>query len=417
MLPPENVHRPYRHKQGKGGIESPGQRDYGTRGMGSLHPLRKAPRLDLQDPRAHRRLLCRTARNKRMAVDFAGQLRFPCGQGERDGRIRGIVCGKGIHPAAVVRKMGEIHHRRHQLRSPERRVFRKDRPVCRDHGVTGEHNVRRRFPAARVGIHIRGHESARRALHEHPAIRVLPDGFIGRGEIAQHRRPRRRKARSRCIRHPQILADLAAEDKIRHIFARKQEPSPKRHGLAAQGDRSVFARCRRELAQLVKFRVIRDVRLRHHAEDPSVQADRRAVVRFSVPDHRDPDERDHRHPHRPGKDLCKRLLRVPDELVCEKQVAAGVSGDGKLRERDDLRAGRRRLFHQPHDLCAVVCRIRDRSLRDRGGKGDKSILHWLDSFFILRMLCIHRFLRRKARIYWLSGAETTGKQRHPKLSA
>ena len=191
--------------------------------------------------------------------------------------------------------------------------------------------------------------------------------------MAARAEPRRRRAGN-----PQILAELHAEGVVLHPGAAEQKLRSKRHALAAERERirPSLQRFRGgKLPQLIEFAVIRQMRLRHHAEQPSCVDDCRAVIEFSAEAKRKPDRRDRIEVLRRLHDPRQRRLDRAEQAVGEKQIAARVARQAKLRQRQQIHARRVRLTHPRQNLLCIILHIRDHDV-DRPGSGlDKTVFH------------------------------------------
>ena len=117
------------------------------------------------------------------------------------------------------------------------------------------------------------------------------------------------------------------------------------------------------------------MRLRHHAEQPSCVDDCRAVIEFSAEAKRKPDRRDRVEILRRLHDPRQPRLDRAEQAVGEKQIAARVARQAKLRQRQQIHARRVRLTHPRQNLLRIILHIRDHDV-DRPGSGlDKTVFH------------------------------------------
>ena len=152
----------------------------------------------------------------------------------------------------------------------------------RDLAVPGE--IGGRFSLPRRGIEI-----GRDAAHRLRAAKIAP-----RLRLADRRYWRRRDWRARGARHgavgrgrgrrPDVLANLDMKDEIlRHRIARKRRSVPK--GTSRPAKVTLRPTCetpRREMALLVKLAIIRQIGLRHDAEQRSAMHDEGAVEQPAI---------------------------------------------------------------------------------------------------------------------------------------
>ena len=126
---------------------------------------------------------------------------------------------------------------------------------------------------------------------QQPPVVGLADGDVAGREVGQHRGAGQRGERARRQRDPQVLADLDVQHEARAGRAPRTAgrcrtapcwPSRRDRG----GER---LRGRRELALLVELAVVRQVALRHDAEDPAAVHEHGAVEQAVVGAQRQPD--------------------------------------------------------------------------------------------------------------------------------
>ena len=103
--------------------------------------------------------------------------------------------------------------------------------------------------------------------------------------------------------------------------------------------------------------------------------DCRAVIEFSAEAKRKPDRRDRVEVLRRLHDPRQRRLDRAEQAVGEKQIAARVARQAKLRQRQQIHARRVRLTHPRQNLLRIILHIRDHDV-DRPGSGlDKTVFH------------------------------------------
>ena len=103
--------------------------------------------------------------------------------------------------------------------------------------------------------------------------------------------------------------------------------------------------------------------------------DCRAVIEFSAEAKRKPDRRDRVEILRRLHDPRQRRLDRAEQAVGEKQIAARVARQAKLRQRQQIHARRVRLTHPRQNLLRIILHIRDHDV-DRPGSGlDKTVFH------------------------------------------
>ena len=191
-----------------------------------------------------------------------------------------------------------------------------------------------------------------------------------------------RQRGGRRIRDPQILADLYAEGEQRLLIALKNgigdERNPARLAIRSL-DQHVFHTAERiggdKMALLVEFRVVRNVGFRDERQNVACVHDSRNVIQLALDAQRQTDYDDSRKLCGLAADGTERLHRTLEQRFLQKQVAAGVTGQAQLGERDELRALRCGLLCLPDDFGGVIFAVRNVQVGRRGGDFDKSISH------------------------------------------
>ena len=371
------IERAHAHQQRQRAVQSAGNAEHDRFRVRVLHPLFQALRLDAQNRlRAGAQLLV-IRRDERIGRNAPRQNRLAQRLIEND-RLK---AGNGI---IACRAVPFVHEPLHvdlgdrQRSVCKRLVFCQDRPVFRDQMVPREDHVLRRFRRRRAAVDIAAGQPRRRRADQRPAVLCLADHLVGGGEIQNDGRAARAEPRRRRAGNPQILAELHAEGVVLHPGAAEQKLRSKRHALAAERERirPSLQRFRGgKLPQLIEFAVIRQMRLRHHAEQPSCVDDCRAVIEFSAEAKRKPDRRDRVEVLRRLHDPRQRRLDRAEQAVGEKQIAARVACQAKLRQRQQIHARRVRLTHPRQNLLRIILHIRDHDV-DRPGSGlDKTVFH------------------------------------------
>ena len=179
----------------------------------------------------------------------------------------------------------------------------------------------------------------------------------------------------RRVRHPEILADLHAQDQLGDIPAGEEELRPQGHGLAAEGHRHGLRRGRGKVAFFVELAVVGYMDLGHQAENSAVLTQGRAVVEAAA--------RRHRQAHRRHQVLALGCLqhrlqgrfRAPEQGGLQKEVAAGVGRQPQLRQHQYFDAPVRGLGNQIRGRLGIVGAVGHGDLRRGHGYGDKTISH------------------------------------------
>ena len=145
---------------------------------------------------------------------------------------------------------------------------------------------------AGAGARVHAGRDALRRLRgaQQPPVVGLADRDVAGGEVREHRGAGERGERARRQRHPEVLADLEVQHEAREVARREQQARPERHVLAEQPQRGRDRlRGRREMPLLVELAVVRQVGLRHRAEEAAAVHEHRAVEQPVVGLQRQPD--------------------------------------------------------------------------------------------------------------------------------
>ena len=159
------------------------------------------------------------------------------------------------------------------------------------------------------------------------------------------------------VGNPDVLADLRVHDQAAQIGGLPQQVGAERHGVPADGDgAAVGPVAADEMPRLVEFPVVRQVDLRHHAEQRAAMDGKGAVIQRAKMPQRRPHQQQRHQVGRPRDDrLDRRLHRVQQRRLLQ-QVADGIAGNPEFREhrhrhrlpvailghaQDRLRVGRR----------------------------------------------------------------------------
>ena len=234
--------------------------------------------------------------------------------------------------------------------------------------------VGRRFaePGRRVQV---GGEAARR-LHADEAVPVvgLADRDVRCRQVDQHRRAGERGIARRRDRHPDVLADLAGDLQERQVGRLEDQVGAEGHVGVEQAHRGRHRGVAGlELARLVELAVVRQVGLRHDAEDAAVADHRRAIEEAMVDAQRQADDGDRRDRGGRRGDAAERDLAGVEQGALVEQVVAGVGREAQLGEGDHDGALRRGLLEHPDRLAGVVGRIGDADVRHGDGDAREAV--------------------------------------------
>ena len=248
--------------------------------------------------------------------------------------------------------------------------------VLEDRGLPVPGEVGGRLAGARGGVEI-GREAARRLRLAEQLARVgLADRDVAGRQVGQHGGARQRPLPARRGRHPQILADLGVNDEIRRrSSAANRRSGPNGTSAAAEQDLLVLgAVAGGEMATLVELAVVRQVDLRHDAEQPAAVDRHRAIVEAAVVPERRANE-DQRQQVGRG---CARRVAIAcfdgvEQRVLQQQIVDRVAGHAEFREQ---REGNALVVAAPdgmQDRARVGARIGDRGLRRTSRNADETV--------------------------------------------
>src|SRR5947207_864550 len=370
------VERARADEQRLGRVEPAGDADDQLPGARRLHAGDEALHLDAVHLLAAQVAARRVPRNVREAADAALERQAPPGQRQRElhaaepghlGRVAARAFGKGVLPHAVGEQPVEIDVGERELRGGgEALRFGKQGAVLVDDRVAVPGEIGGGLADARRAVQV-GRQAARRLVGgQLVAIALLADDDVRRGEIADDAGAGERRERGGRRWHPQVLADLYVQDESRHLGEAEQQVGAEGGVLPGQRDRAARAPVAgRELARLVELAVVRQVGLRHDADQPPAAEERRAVVEAAVDRHRQADQRGERQVARAREKLRERVLGGVDQRALVEQIVAGVGGKAKLGEHGEQRLVARGLLHELERRVGVVPGIADAHARRR----------------------------------------------------
>ena len=193
--------------------------------------------------------------------------------------LRRVAEGVLAHP--LLRQPLEIDFRRDQLRLIlEALRLGDDIAVLGDQRVPIPRQVGGRFADARGRICVRRQASRRLAGDERAAVVGLANRDVRRRQVQQQRRARQRRVRRRRNRHPQVLANLGMNREQRLLLVLEDQIVAERDAAICEQVDLVAGRgiSRTELPRLIKFAVVREIGLRHDAENlPAMNYDRAVI--------------------------------------------------------------------------------------------------------------------------------------------
>jgi len=255
---------------------------------------------------------------------------------------------------------------------------------------------------ARAGgrIKIRGDAARRlRAAQQTPCL-GLADRDVGSRQVDQHGGPGHRAKCRRRRRGPDVLANFDMNDEIGRIRRAEQEIGAERHLGVAESDRAnVLRPARRKITLLVEFAVVRQVRLRHDAEQFSAMNDERAVEQSALQRKRRTDDHD-RHPGAARvDDLCDLFGSALEQRLLKEQVVIGVGGNSKLGKQRNRALLVVSSLRQPQRLGAVGCRIGNTDFWDADRHARKTVTVDIVEHHAFRSIAGAPPVTRKALIY------------------
>ena len=384
-------------KQRQGGIKPAGNADHGA-AAGMLHALFQRHDLHLENIGAALlpiRLAVRHERHffQRIIGKIIGGRQCLGAHGAHVPAAKRRTLGKGFVFQAVGAQPAEINiGAEHIVRIDRFCVLTQKFPALANNTVPGKNQICGGFRAARGNIHIRA--ELRGGLHadKAAAIGALCNGFIACGKIENHLCAAQRKRAARGDGCPKILAQLNSEG---YIAKAEQKIRAKGHRarlvcLDPELPRAQSIRLqpggRREPAMLIKFRISRQKGLRHNAKHLTAAKHRRAAVKRAAHRKGQPDQNRRGKLRRLRKQKREPLLHALQQRLLKKQIAAGISAQGKLRKNDDLRALFVRFFCHIQNLRRICFHISDR--KGRNGSGDSQKIKHGASLWKLQALFV-----------------------------
>ena len=249
--------------------------------------------------------------------------------------------------------------------------------VLIDQTVAGEHHVLGGLITACVGIYIAAEQPGRGGGDQQLAVISLADQFVGGGEVGHHRSPRKAKPGGGRHRRPEVLADLHAQNKVRHLPAAEQQIPAEGNFLSQQRDlrRSPVVRAGGKLPFLVKLAIVGQHRFGHQPQNPAALQNGRAVIQLAAQTQGQPHHQQAAFPCGVVPQCAQGLQRSVQQKVGIEQVPAGVARQVQLRQYQQI---------CPQVLGRVKARLRALQVirripqaKGRAGRRrfDKAILH------------------------------------------
>ena len=294
-----------------------------------LQPLLQAQGGDEQDLPAAGIPVLPALGHKGLGRHVAGQLGLGDGEGEGDFQ-QALSLREHLGPAALIGQ--SLHVKLRDQQPAVEPVLRQQRAVFRDHLMGAEHHVGSGLALAGAGVHVAAQQLGGLHGYQLAAVAVLSDEVVAGRQIADDSSPRLGQPDGGRVRRPQVLANLKAQHQVRDLPAGEQDLRCKGDGLlSAQCYRARHLGCRGELALLVKFPVVGDMGLGHHAQNLSLLDNSGAIIQLLVHAHRQAHRRHHLQIPGGLQHRGQRLLSTPQQGFLIEQVAAGIAGEPQLR--------------------------------------------------------------------------------------
>ena len=171
-------------------------------------------------------------------------------------------------------------------------------------------------------------------------------------------------------RHPEVLADLGMDDEARHVLGREQQVGAERRGLARRAAISPPSVPSPEAKWrlLVELAVVRQVDLRHDAEQPAAMDRQRAVVEPVAHGAaaRRPAAAATARPSL-GDHLGDRFLDRVEQRVLQQQVVDRVAGQRQLGKHRQAPPTARRRSRATRRMASALAA--GSAMLHRGGAG------------------------------------------------
>ena len=269
---PQQVQRADGHQQRQGGIQPAGNAQYRLGAADVLQTAAQPLGLHGQNGFAALPTLGVVGGDKGVRVDKAGQGRFAHRQRKRNHGIAGRFGRRPRGGAAAFGKKSVNVKLGEDEVIGEQGGFRQQFAVFGDEIMPGKGHIGGGLSPAGIGIKVARHQPGALPGNKGTAVFRLADGFIAGGAVGDNGGPGDGMADAGGRRHPQILAELHCQFIFRQLPAAEQQAGPERYLLPQQRNGFYLGGGGGEPAFLVEFAVVRQVQLRHDAEElPPVQ--------------------------------------------------------------------------------------------------------------------------------------------------
>ena len=239
----------------------------------------------------------------------------------------------------------------------------------------GKGHIGGAFTVPGVSIHITAQQAGALPSHQLPAVGSFAYRFIAGRKVCNHRCPGQRMATTGGHRGPKVLTDFHPKHKLRHLAAGKQQVGAKQSALPGKGDFKRIFWARHKMAALVKLAVIRQVGFGYKAQQLPLANNRCTVVQLAVMAHRQANQRHQVQLFAGIENLNQPILGAAAQCFLQKQIAAGIAGQGKLRQAEQFGSGNSLCAHGGNDLLRIVGTVSNMQRRADGCCAQKSVFH------------------------------------------
>ena len=342
--------------------------------MGVLDPLGQAVGLHPQDQLAPLGPAAGVAGDEGGRVHPAGQNCLGDGQVEFRhliplvvGDEAGVAGPLGLHPGTVQLADG--------VAALERLGLGQDDAVLGHQVVARKDHVLGALAVACRGVQVAAEQPGRLVGHQGAAVLRLAHRLVAGRKVGDDGGPRQGMEGGGGQGAPQVLAQLHPQDEFRHLPAPEQQLGAERRLLPADGHGAHPLVAGGKVAFLVKFAVVGQAGLGHKAQQPAAADRGGAVVQLAV--HRQGQA--HQGQQVPRLAGLQHLVQPAEgrllQSLLEKQVPAGVAGQGKLGEHRQLDLPGGAFPHGLHDPAGVIGAVRHPQRGREGRRFQKTIFH------------------------------------------
>ena len=186
---------------------------------------------------------------------------------------------------------------------------------------------------------------------------------------------------------PHILTDFRCQHQIRQFLTGQQNVSAKPACLSRHpGDLPGRSRAFCKMPHLVEFRIVGNERLGNECLHLSLIKHGSHVIQPPVHLQRQSHERQEVFSLGLSRQRQQFFLCPAQQHLLQKQVAARIAGEAKLREHHDGCSGTFCLFHSLSDLVCIVCHVPHPDGRGHRSSPYESMSHWCPPIFSSKSL-------------------------------